>query len=59
MGDEMKKKGEKTPRQNIRIAPFAVIFIFLILLTIGIGLDEPSRVLQQATQICLPCIGIG
>ena len=55
----MKKKGEKTPRQNIRIAPFAVIFIFLILLTIGIGLDEPSRVLQQATQICLPCIGIG
>ncbi len=49
----MKKK------QIIRVAPFAVIIIFLILCIIGISLDEPSQVLNQATQICLSCIGIG
>jgi hypothetical protein len=55
----MKKQDEKKAKHTIRIAPFVVIFIFLVIVTIGIGLDEPSRVLQQATQICLPCIGIG
>lgn len=46
-------------KKNIRIAPFVVIILFLILAMIGIGLDEPSQVLNQATQICLSCIGIG
>ncbi len=46
-------------KKNIRIEPFVVIILFLILAMIGIGLDEPSQVLNQATQICLSCIGIG
>lgn len=44
---------------EIRRAPFVAILIFVILGIIGISLNEPSRVLQQATQICLSCIGIG
>ena len=53
-----KTKGNIVQRK-IRRAPFIVILIFLILGAIGISLGEPSRVLEQATQICLPCIGIG
>jgi hypothetical protein len=45
--------------QKIRPAPFVTIFIFLVLGIIGITLEEPSRVLEQAKQICLSCIGIG
>ena len=45
--------------KDIRIAPFVALFIFLLLGIIGISLGEPSRVLEQATQICLSCIGIG
>jgi hypothetical protein len=55
----MKKKNKKEAKTNIQIAPFVVIFLFLVLGVIGISLGEPSRVLQQATQICLSCIGIG
>jgi hypothetical protein len=39
--------------------PFVAIFLFLLLGIIGISLGEPSRVLEQASQICLSCIGIG
>ena len=53
----MKKK--QVAEQKIKITPFAVIIIFLILAVIGFSLDEPSRVLNQATQVCLSCIGIG
>jgi hypothetical protein len=55
----MMHKKNNPLKQNIRPAPFVVIFIFLVLGIIGITLEEPSRVLEQATQICLPCIGIG
>ncbi len=50
---------KNTEKQRIRILPFAVIIFFLILCIIGINLTEPSQVLNQATQICLSCIGIG
>ncbi len=50
---------KKPEKQKIRLIPFAVIIVFLILCIIGINLDEPSQVLNQATQICLSCIGIG
>ncbi len=43
----------------MRITPFIVIGIFLLLMLIGIGVDEPSRVLKLSTQVCLACIGIG
>ena len=55
----MMKKKHKRPAAKIRKAPFVAIFIFLVLGAIGISLGEPSRVLEQATQICLSCIGIG
>lgn len=57
--DRMAKTNGKTVQRKIRRAPFVAILIFLILGAIGISLGEPSRVLEQATQICLPCIGIG
>ncbi len=50
---------KKSPPATIRKAPFIVIFIFLVLGAVGISLGEPSRVLEQAKQICLSCIGIG
>jgi hypothetical protein len=53
------KQNKTINHQGIRIAPFVALFIFLILGVIGISLGEPSRVLEQATQICLSCIGIG
>lgn len=44
---------------RFRKAPFAVIFFFLFLALAGIALNEPHRVLEQAWQVCLSCIGIG
>ena len=52
----MKKHGKAA---KIRLAPLVAIFLFLLLGMIGISLGEPARVLEQATQICLSCIGIG
>lgn len=43
----------------IRKAPFVVISFFLVMAMAGIGLNEPGRVLEQAWQVCLSCIGIG
>ncbi len=59
MGGEMNKTKVKVAQSKIRRAPFVAIFIFVLLGAIGISLKEPSRVLEQATQICLSCIGIG
>ncbi len=42
-----------------RKAPFILIGIFVLLFIIGITVDEPLRVLEQARAICLSCIGIG
>ena len=55
----MKKRRNKAVQHDIRIAPFVAIFIFVVLGAVGISLGEPVRVLQQASQICLSCIGIG
>ncbi len=53
------KKKRKLQKAQIRKTPFIAIFVFLALGAVGISLGEPSRVLEQATQICLSCIGIG
>ena len=53
----VEKKKEK--KHNIRKAPFIIILIFLIIGTIGVATGEPGRVLEQAVQVCLSCIGIG
>ena len=45
--------------ENIRVAPFIVILFFLVMGIIGIMNGEVGRVLAQAVQVCLSCIGIG
>ena len=54
----MVEKREKNTR-GIRIAPFVTILIFLVMGMIGIMTGEVGRVLEQAVQVCLSCIGIG
>ena len=46
-------------RYKLRKAPFFVIFFFLLCVCVGIAVDEPSRVFEQAVRVCLSCIGIG
>ena len=55
----MGKQIVKRVKRKIRGAAIAVICLFLGLVAVGVKLGEPSRVLDQATQICLSCIGIG
>ncbi len=38
---------------------FIPLTISLVLFLIGVALNEPQRVLEQAWNICLDCIGIG
>ena len=46
-------------KYKVRKAPFVIILIFLIIGTIGVATGETGRVLEQAVQVCLSCIGIG
>jgi hypothetical protein len=46
-------------KRPLRKAPFVVITAFLFLWMIGVATGEPGRVLEQAMQVCLSCIGIG
>lgn len=39
--------------------PLYLCLFFLGLLLTGITIGEPARVMEQAWQICLSCIGIG
>ena len=50
---------ELRKKRTIRKPPFVVIPAFLFLWLIGIATGEPARVLEQALQVCLSCIGIG
>jgi len=43
----------------VRKAPLAVISLFLLMAMAGIAVNEPGRVMEQAWQVCLNCIGIG
>jgi hypothetical protein len=54
MAEKTKKKKNK-----VRKAPFVIILVFLIIGTIGVATGEIGRVLEQAVQVCLSCIGIG
>lgn len=52
--------GQGQRRRNpVRRAPFVVISAFLLLWLVGVASGEPGRVLEQAVQVCLSCIGIG
>ena len=54
----MTKESEKTSKR-VKVAPFITILIFVIMGIFGIMSGEVSRVLEQAVQVCLSCIGIG
>ena len=45
--------------KRVRVAPFIIILFFLIMGIFGIMTGEVNRVLEQAVQVCLSCIGIG
>ena len=55
----MKKTNKKNKQNKVEKTPFIVLFLFIILLFIGVVTGEPGRVLEQAVQVCLSCIGIG
>ncbi|MDA3971699.1 MAG: CD1871A family CXXC motif-containing protein [Desulfobulbaceae bacterium] len=44
---------------SIRKAPILVIATALVVWAAGVATGEPARVLEQACQICLSCIGLG
>ncbi len=46
-------------KRPLRKGPFVVIPAFLLLWLIGVATGEPARILEQAVQVCLSCIGIG
>ena len=50
-------RGKKARR--VRVAPFITILFFVIVGIFGIMTGEVGRVLEQAVQVCLSCIGIG
>jgi hypothetical protein len=55
----MVKKRPSPGAPRPRKATFIFLLLFVIFLLIGIAAEEPLRVLEQARQICLSCIGIG
>ena len=55
----IRKNKSNNVKQGMGVLPFVVIAFFLMLCLVGIALDEPARVVKQATQICPSCIGIG
>jgi len=50
---------KETRSKRVQVAPFVTILFFLIMGIIGIMTGEVGRVLEQAVQVCLSCIGIG
>ncbi len=46
-------------QNKIRKGPMITLTIFLCLWIIGNATGEPNRILEQAWQVCLSCIGIG
>jgi len=48
-----------TPQNTIRKAPLLALLFFTVLGIVGVTLHEPGRVLEQAWQVCLSCIGLG
>lgn len=51
------KKSKKN--RGLRLSTLVPLLVFLALFLFGINAGEPQRVLEQAWNICLDCIGIG
>ena len=58
-GIETMTAARENKSKRVRVAPFITILIFLIMGIVGIMTGEVNRVLEQAVQVCLSCIGIG
>ena len=52
-------RGKGRKKQKLRKGPVIILGVFLLFWFVGISLGEPVRVLEQAIQVCLSCIGIG
>lgn len=50
---------KKNKQHQIKNAPFILLTIYVLLWIAGVATGEPARVLEQASQVCLSCIGIG
>lgn len=55
----MALKQKKQRRYTLRKGPVVTLSFFIFIWLIGMNTGEPARVLEQAVQICLSCIGIG
>ena len=49
----------KRAPDSIRKTPLLLAAIFIVMGLVGVVLNEPGRVLEQAWQVCLSCIGLG
>ncbi len=50
---------KQTSPPTLHKTPLYLGLFFMALLLTGIAIGEPNRVMEQAWQICLSCIGIG
>lgn len=55
----MNKIQKMTKKNRNILIRFIPVFFFLMIFTVGISVNEPQRVLEQAWNVCLDCIGIG
>lgn len=55
----MNRKASRKRSYTIRKGPIATLSFFIFIWLLGMNSGEPARVLEQAVQICLSCIGIG
>lgn len=55
----MVRRREQRSGRRVRRAPVVVLAGFLLLWMVGVATGEPARVLEQAMQVCLSCIGVG
>ncbi len=49
----------QSKKSGIKLSTTLLFVFFLSLLLFGLNVKEPQRVMEQAWNICLECIGIG
>ena len=46
-------------RRTLKLCMLALLALSLLLVTLGLSMQQPERVMQKAVRVCLECIGIG